>query len=95
MFRRQCRIFVRDARGGLGCSNFTRNGSCLVVVRRFTFETLRPEAAVEEQKRQWVAPEIRKYGSFEAATQTCIKALGSSDGFTFQGNTVPIHWCAS
>ena len=50
---------------------------------------------MEEQKRQWVAPEIRKYGSFEVATQTCIKALGSSDGFTFQGNTVPIHWCAS
>jgi hypothetical protein len=50
---------------------------------------------VTDNKRQWVAPEIKRFGSFESATQTCIKALGSSDGFTFQGNTVPIHWCAS
>lgn len=53
------------------------------------------EDNVTDSKRQWVAPEIKRFGSFEAATQTCIKALGSSDGFTFQGNTVPIHWCAS
>jgi len=50
---------------------------------------------VTDEKRQWVAPQIKRFGSFEAATQTCIKDLGSSDGFTFQGNTVPIHWCAS
>jgi hypothetical protein len=53
------------------------------------------EDDVTDNKRQWVAPEIKRFGSFESATQTCIKALGSSDGFTFQGNTVPIHWCAS
>jgi hypothetical protein len=53
------------------------------------------EDDVTDSKRQWVAPEIKRFGSFEAATQTCIKDLGSSDGFTFQGNTVPIHWCAS
>lgn len=53
------------------------------------------EGNVTESKRQWVAPQIKRFGSFEAATQTCIKDLGSSDGFTFQGNTVPIHWCAS
>jgi hypothetical protein len=36
-------------------------------------------------KRVWISPEIRKYGTFEAATQGCDKTLGSSDGFTFQG----------
>ena len=50
---------------------------------------------MEEAKRQWESPVVRKFGSFEAATQKCIKALGSSDGFTFQGNDVPIHWCGS
>jgi hypothetical protein len=58
-------------------------------------ETTPKEALMREKKRVWVAPEILAYGSFETATQTCIKALGSSDGFTFQGNDVPIHWCAS
>ncbi len=48
-----------------------------------------------EKKRSWVAPEVKCYGSFEASTQTCIKNFGSSDGFTFQGVAVPIHWCAS
>ncbi len=50
---------------------------------------------MQEEKRQWIAPEVRAFGAFEAATQACIKDLGSSDGFTFQGVTVPIHWCAS
>lgn len=50
---------------------------------------------MELKKRRWVTPEIRCFGTFEAATQACIKALGSTDGFTFQGNDVPIHWCAS
>lgn len=50
---------------------------------------------MEEQKRQWVAPEIRRFGSFDRATEACVKALGSTDGWTFQGNDVPIHWCAS
>ena len=48
-----------------------------------------------EVKREWQKPVIHKFGSFEATTQNCIKRLGSSDGFTFQGNAVPIQWCAS
>lgn len=50
---------------------------------------------VEKQKRRWAAPEVTKFGSFEASTQKCIKEFGSQDGFTFQGVSVPIHWCAS
>ena len=36
------------------------------------------------QKQPWVSPEIRRYGTFETATQ-CEKTLGSTDGNTFQG----------
>jgi hypothetical protein len=54
-----------------------------------------PEVSMEDVKRRWETPELRKFGTFEAATQRCIKALGSSDGFTFQGVAVPIHWCGS
>lgn len=50
---------------------------------------------MESPKRRWATPEVRSFGTFETATQACIKALGSSDGFTWQGNTVPIHWCGS
>ena len=39
-------------------------------------------------KRVWVSPEIRKYGTFETATQGCDKTLGLSDGFTFQGQAI-------
>lgn len=49
---------------------------------------------MEQPKKEWVMPEIKKFGSFHTATQKCIKEFGSSDGFTFQGVTVPIH-CAS
>lgn len=48
-----------------------------------------------EVKREWVTPVIQKFGSFEAVTQACVKALGSSDGFTWQGDNIPIHWCGS
>ena len=50
---------------------------------------------MEVVKRQWVTPEIQNFGSFETATHTCVKAFGSSDGFTWQGNAVPIHWCSA
>jgi hypothetical protein len=53
------------------------------------------EEHVEEKRRLWTAPAVTTFGSFDAATQACIKDFGSSDGFTFQGVTVPIHWCAS
>jgi hypothetical protein len=36
-------------------------------------------------KRHWVTPDVRRFGTFETATQACDKTLGSSDGFTFQG----------
>ena len=39
-------------------------------------------------KRSWVSPEIRRFGTFETATQGCDKNYGATDGFTFQG--VPI-----
>lgn len=40
------------------------------------------------QKRAWVSPEIRRYGTFEAITQECDKQLGSADGFTFIGQAI-------
>lgn len=41
----------------------------------------------EEKKAQrWTVPSIRRYGTFEAATQQgCDKQLGSTDGYTFAG----------
>ncbi len=39
-------------------------------------------------KRRWVTPDVRSFGTFEAATQACDKTLGSADGFTFQGQGV-------
>lgn len=37
-------------------------------------------------KRRWTAPEIRRYGTFEAATQSCSnKDYGTGDSITFQG----------
>jgi hypothetical protein len=39
-------------------------------------------------KRAWVSPEIRRYGTFEAATQGCDKTMGATDGFTFQGQAI-------
>jgi hypothetical protein len=44
----------------------------------------------EEKKTQrWTVPSIRRYGTFEAATQTyCDKQLGSSDGYTFVGQAI-------
>lgn len=50
---------------------------------------------MEQSKKEWVMPTITRFGSFNTATQKCIKDFGSSDGFTFQGVSVPIHWCAS
>jgi len=43
-------------------------------------------------KRKWISPEVRRFGTFEAATQGCDKYLGQNDGFTFQGQVVV---CAS
>lgn len=43
-------------------------------------------------KRQWVAPEVRKYGDFETSTQQCDKRFGGQDGFTFMGQAIT---CAS
>jgi hypothetical protein len=41
-----------------------------------------------EQKRRWVAPAVQSFGTFEAATRACDKTLGSTDGFTFQGQPI-------
>ena len=40
-----------------------------------------------QPKRTWVSPEIRKYGTFEAATQ-CEKTFGMSDGHTMMGQAI-------
>ena len=39
-------------------------------------------------KRTWVSPEIRRYGTFESATQGCNKNYGAGDGFLFQGQPI-------
>jgi hypothetical protein len=41
-----------------------------------------------EARRKWISPEVRRFGTFEAATQGCDKTLGTSDGFTFQGQAI-------
>jgi hypothetical protein len=46
-----------------------------------------------DQQQQWVAPEVRRYGTFENTTQDgCNKKLGIGDGFTFAGAAIV---CAS
>lgn len=42
-------------------------------------------------KKKWVSPEIRRFGTFEAATQ-CEKTFGDSDGNTWMGSSIV---CAS
>jgi hypothetical protein len=39
-------------------------------------------------KRRWVTPDVQSFGTFEAATQGCDKTIGSTDGYTFQGQGV-------
>jgi hypothetical protein len=41
-----------------------------------------------EKKRRWIAPEVRRFGTFEAATQGCDKQFGGTDGFTFMGQAI-------
>jgi len=36
-------------------------------------------------KRKWISPEVRRFGTFETATQGCDKHLGDADGYTFMG----------
>ena len=42
-------------------------------------------------KKKWVSPEIRRFGTFEAATQ-CEKKFGDSDNNTMMGLSIV---CAS
>ncbi len=46
------------------------------------------ECPMAVMKRRWVTPDVRNFGTFEAVTNGCDKTLGSSDGFTFQGQAV-------
>jgi hypothetical protein len=40
-------------------------------------------------KRKWASPEVRRFGTFESATQGgCDKTFGTSDGFTFEGQAI-------
>jgi hypothetical protein len=42
-----------------------------------------------EPKKVWESPTLIVYGSVESLTQDCRnKALGSSDGFTFMGQSI-------
>jgi hypothetical protein len=41
-----------------------------------------------QQKRQWVPPQVARFGTFEEATQGCNKTYGASDSFTFQGQSI-------
>ena len=75
-------------------------GTCTRVRRAFRSTRGDREAAVmfslfggpvmTAGKRRWVSPEIRRYGTFESATQgKCPnKDYGAGDGFLFQGNPI-------
>ena len=41
-----------------------------------------------QQSHLYEAPVLRVLGSVAELTQGCDKTLGSSDGFTFQGNGI-------
>lgn len=41
-----------------------------------------------QQSHLYVAPALRVLGSVAELTQGCDKTLGSTDGFTFQGNAI-------
>ena len=42
-----------------------------------------------EPKKAWESPSLIVFGSVESLTQNCTnKQLGSSDGFTFQGQPI-------
>jgi hypothetical protein len=42
-------------------------------------------------KKKWVSPEIRRFGTFEAATLECMnKTPGIGDAFTFQNQQTQI-----
>lgn len=46
-----------------------------------------------QQQQQWVAPSLRRYGTFESTTnEGCDKQYGTNDGYTFAGQAVV---CAS
>jgi len=36
-------------------------------------------------KRKWVSPEVRRFGTFESATQGCDKRFGDTDVYTMMG----------
>jgi hypothetical protein len=49
----------------------------------------------EETKRKWAPPEVRRYGTFQDATQVCDKTTGSTDGWTVNGVVVVCRVSAS
>lgn len=48
----------------------------------------------QSTKRTWISPEIRRYGTFEAATQSCTKDWGAGDSWSFQNQPTTVV-CAS
>ncbi len=39
-------------------------------------------------KKKWISPEIRRFGTFETATQGCDKTFGATGGYTLQGQAI-------
>lgn len=51
---------------------------------------------MEVARRKWVLPEVRRYGTFESATQGCTdKTFGVGDSFTFQAQPTALSCSAS
>lgn len=46
-------------------------------------------------KRKWISPEIRRFGTFETATQDCTKDYGVGDSWTFQNQQTQVVCSAS
>lgn len=47
-------------------------------------------------KRKWVSPQVRRFGTFETATQDCYnKTAGIGDAWTFQNQPTMVDCTAS
>jgi hypothetical protein len=49
---------------------------------------MKMENVQQSQKRVYVTPKLIVHGTVEQITAGCNKALGMSDGFTFQGQAI-------
>lgn len=57
---------------------------------------LRWRVSMAAGKRKWASPEIRRFGTFETATQDCYnKSPGIGDAWTFQNQPTMVDCSAS